>query len=247
MRIGELYYDEDRPTIDGDWIRGVLVLGRVSKNPADTDGTKKGISKVTRKFNIICESQALYSKFDGCEAHIGPHKMDGAYPDDAIMGSWHNPVTHVKGLRMDIKCRKIGEAYHPQAAALRDHVEHNRPFGGFSPLFDGDVDYASGEVTTVDAVSGIDWVPAAGSVKSIMESEADETFEARHVDHEKRLVDHETRIAECEMRMGKKIAEALAKQTDNGVGRAVPPPELPPGTKPAESAVAVDPFTFCRT
>ena len=177
MRIGEYWADEDRPTIDGDWIRGILVLGRQSKNPVDTDGSKRGSSKVTRKFNVICESKALYGKFDGTEAHIGPHRFDGSYPDDALMGTFHNAVSTSKGVRMDMKCRKIGEAYHPQCMALRDNIEHNRPFGGFSPLFDGNSDMTTGEVQSVDAVCSIDWVPNPGSVRSIMESEADEEAE----------------------------------------------------------------------
>jgi len=174
VRIGELWADEDRPTVDGEWVRGILILGRVSKNPADTNGAARGKSKVTRKFNRICESAALYGKFDGADAHIGPHKFDGAYPDDAKLGSFHNVTSTAKGLRADLKCRKIGETWHPQAAALRDNIEHNRPFGGFSPLFDGDVDPATGEVMTVDAVAGVDWVPNPGSLKSIVESETED-------------------------------------------------------------------------
>lgn len=265
MKIGELWQDDDRPVLDGDWVRGILVLGRVSKNPADTDGAIKGKSSVTRKFNKICESESLFIKFDKAPAHIGPHKFDGSYTDDDLMGTWHNPVSTTKGLRMDILCRKIGEAYHPQASALRDHIEHNRPFGGFSPLFDGDTDMVSGEVQTVDSVAGIDWVPLAGSVRSIVESEAAETFESRHAEHKKRLDDHETRIAECEARMGKQIAEAVAAEVKklseieaatkskvaeaaaevvsvSSGARTVPPPAVK-----TVQADRIDPFQFIRS
>lgn len=211
MRIGEYWADEEKPSIDGDWIRNVLVLGRNSVNPADTDGGRRGASKITRKFNLICESQALYSKFDKAPAHIGPHKFDGSYKADDLMGTWHNPVSSTKGLRMDILCRKIGESYHPQAIALRDHIQHDRAFGGFSPLFDGETNMATGEVQTVDNVCSIDWVPQPGSSKSIAEAASEpNTYEARHEEHERRLDDHETRIAECEARMGERIAEAVA-------------------------------------
>ena len=235
MRIGELWADEDRPTIDGDWIRGILVLGRQSRNPVDTDGSKRGTSRVTRKFNVICESQALYGKFDGTQAHIGPHKYDGSYPEDALMGTFHNPISTPKGVRMDLQCRKIGEAYHPQCAALRDNIEHNRPFGGFSPLFDGNSDMSTGEVQTVDAVCSIDWVPNPGSVRSIVESEAvaydaahelgelgakheqlkkeheelrekHEDLVAKHEEHEKQIGECRTMIGECHSRIGESEA-----------------------------------------
>ena len=186
MKIGELWADAEKPTIDGDWIRGILVLGRASKNPVDTDGGTRGKSKVTRKFNLVCESAALFGKFDGAAAHIGPHQYDGSYPDHARMGTFRNPTSTAKGVRMDLECRKIGESYHPQAAALRDNIQHDRPFGGFSPLFDGESDMASGEVLKVDAVASIDWVPSPASVRSIVEGESEaDPYEERFSGYEK--------------------------------------------------------------
>ena len=236
MKIGELWADSDKPTIDGDHIRGILILGRQSKNPADTDGAKRGTSKVTRKFNVICESAALYGKFEGAEAHIGPHQFTGDYPEHAKMGTFLNVVSTPKGLRADLLCRRIGETFHPQAAALRDNVEHDRPFGGFSPIFDGDVNAATGEVTSVERVAGVDWVPNPGSVRSIVEAEVEpDSLLAR-------------RIAECEAAFAKHVAECHApvkvaeSHTDaSGGARTVPPPE------PKKTAqTAVDPFTFVR-
>ena len=254
MLIGEYWADEQKPVIDGDWIRNVLVLGRESKNPADTDGKNRGKSKVTRKFNTICESEALYGKFDGCEAHVGPHKFDGNYPADALMGSWHNPRSVELGLRMDILCKKVGESYHPQAIALRDHIEHNRPFGGFSPLFSGDTDQVTGEVTTVDNVAGIDWVPSPGSVKSIVESEAmayehgKEMAEMR-AEHERFKEEHHRAIAECHSRIGechemirKHVAEcSMPKRVGESASRTEPIPEIK-----IEKQDKVDPFKFIR-
>lgn len=211
MRIGEYWANDEKPVIDGDYIRGLLILGRQSKNPADTDGSLRGTSKVSRKFNQICESPALYSKFDGAAARIGPHKFDGSYTEDESLGTFHNTISTPKGLRADLLCRKVGESYHPQAIALRDHIQHDRAFGGFSPLFDGQTDMSTGEVQTVDGVCSIDWVPQAASTKSIAESDVEETFESRHAEHTKRLDEHETRIAECEARMGARIAEAVAE------------------------------------
>ena len=245
MKIGELWADDERPTIDGDWIRGILVLGRASKNPADTDGPSRGKSKVTRKFNVICESAALYAKFDGAPAHIGPHQFDGAYPDDALMGTFHNPASTAKGLRMDLQCRKVGESYHPQALALRDNIEHSRPFGGFSPLFDGDTDQATGEVRTVEAVAGIDWVPNPGSVKSIVESSAGsyEDLLGRIAECDERYAKH---IAECDARYAKHIAECtapnVAESKSEGGARTVPPPS--PSVSVHKS---IDPFKFIRS
>lgn len=262
MRIGEYWANDEKPVIEGDFIRGLLILGRNSKNPADTEGSRKGTSKVSRKFNVICESQALYTKFDGTPAHIGPHKYDGAYTDAELMGSFHNIVSTAKGLRGDLLCRKIGESYHPQAIALRDHITHDRGFGGFSPLFDGETDMTTGEVQTVDGVCSIDWVPQAASTKSIAEEAAEETFESRHEEHEerleehgKRLDDHETRIAECEARMGAKIAEAvaeaLAKVQPKIAESIVEPHSGTAGTGPIPAvpvvaAQPIDPFSFIR-
>src|SRR5208282_916359 len=128
---------------------------------------------VTRKFSKICESAALFNKFDGAKAHVGPHKYDGNYPDADQIGTFHGPKSTPKGVRMDLLCRKIGESYHPQALALRDNIQNARPFGGFSPMFEGECDMASGEVTSVGSVMSIDWVANPSATKSIVESEAE--------------------------------------------------------------------------
>ena len=252
MKIGEYWASEEKPVIEGDYIRGLLILGRTSKNPADTDGGRRGTSTVTRKFNKICESETLYNKFDGVAAHIGPHKFDGSYTDDEWMGSFHNVVSTAKGLRADLLCRKVGEAYHPQAVALRDHIEHDRGFGGFSPLFDGDTDMSTGEVQTVDAVCSIDWVTQSASTKSISESEAmayehgKEVAELR-AEHEKAIAECNTRIGECHEALSRHIAEyhspkvAESKAEETGGVKTVPPP----APKPIAEAV-VDPYNFVR-
>ena len=228
MKIGELWADEERPTIDGDYVRGILVLGRVSKNPVDTDGGTRGTSTVTRKFSKICESAALFNRFDGAKAHVGPHKYDGNYPDADQIGTFHGPKSTPKGVRMDLLCRKIGESYHPQALALRDNIQNARPFGGFSPMFEGECDMTSGEVYSVGSVMSIDWVANPSATKSIVESEA-ETADWQALRNE---------VAELRAKMAQ-IAESMAPKPSGPRTVPIPLPINPIVEK-------IDPFQFVR-
>ena len=171
MRIGEYWAsDDEKPVVDGDTIRNLLVLGPVSVNAADAFRGKVGKLAVKRKFHHVIGEQS--SLFDGVEGHLGPHRFVGEYPTTDRLGKFVNPRATDKGLRMDL----IGESSLIQFQALKDHIEHDRPFGGFSPLMDGSVNLETGE-TTISAVKSIDWVPNSASVKSIAESEAEEEEE----------------------------------------------------------------------
>jgi hypothetical protein len=190
---------------------------------------------VKRKFHKVIGEQATL--FDGVEGHLGPHRFVGAYPDADKLGTFVNPRQTAKGLRMDL----IGEETAVQFLSLRDHINNNRPFGGFSPLMDGSVDRDTGE-TTISSVKSIDWVPQPASVKSIAESEA-VAYDAAHelgelgAKHEQLVKEHEelkgkhealgaeheetkkaigecrTLIGECHSRIGESEA-ALAKHVE---------------------------------
>lgn len=163
---------DEQPFIDGDYIRNVLVLGRESKNAWNAGTTSAGDPNgPRRKFNQLLSSAEEVAKFGGRDAFM-LHKPAPRNPVDNI-GVFENPRASDKGLRMDLCCRKIegSESFHPQAVALRDNVEHKRPFGGFSPRFDFTIDPSSGEVQTIIACESIDLVPQPASVRSAIESD----------------------------------------------------------------------------
>jgi hypothetical protein len=229
--IGEYWADDEKPIVDGDVIRNLLVLGPVSVNAADAFNGKTGRLAVKRKFHhVIGEQSAL---FDGVEGHLGPHRFVGEYPEADKLGKFVNPRKTDKGLRMDL----IGESSFVQFQALKDHINNNRPFGGFSPLMDGSVNPESGE-TTISAVKSIDWVPNAASVKSIAESEATaldtgigelgakhealktaheelkgkhEALSAEHEETKKQIGECRTMIGECHRRIGESMTEHETK------------------------------------
>lgn len=237
--IGEFWADDEKPIVDGNIIRNLLVLGPVSANAADAFNGSTGRLAVKRKFHKVIGEQATL--FDGVEGHLGPHRFVGAYPEADKLGTFVNPRQTAKGLRMDL----IGEESAVQFLSLRDHINNNRPFGGFSPLMDGRVDADTGE-TTISSVKSIDWVPQPASVKSIAESEAvaydaahelgelgakheqlkkeheelKGKHEALHGDHEetkKQIGECRTMIGECHSRIGESeaaIAELKEKKGD---------------------------------
>ena len=171
----EWVIDDEIPTIQGDYIENILVLGRESKNAwnatVNTPGDPKG---PRRKFNVLLAAAEEVAKFGDRPANI-LHKPLPRDDADKI-GEFDRPAVSPKGLRMRMLCRKLKnaagvESYHPQAAALRDNIEHRRPFGGFSPRFDFQIDPTTGEVQTIVAVESIDLVPMPASVRSALEDQ----------------------------------------------------------------------------
>ena len=226
--IGEYWADDEKPIVDGNVIRNLLVLGPVSTNVADAFNGSAGRLAVKRKFHKVIGEQATL--FDGVEGHLGPHRFVGAYPEIDKLGTFVNPRQTAKGLRMHL----VGEETCIQFQSLKDHINNNRPFGGFSPLMDGSVDPDTGE-TTIFSVKSIDWVPQPASVKSIAESEAvaydaahelgelgakheqlkkeheelrekHEALTAKHEEHEKQIGECRTMIGECHSRIGESEA-----------------------------------------
>ena len=198
----EYVVDEDRPTLDGEWIRNVLILGRESKNPFNATRTSPGDPTAPRrKFNLIINSAEEVAKFNDKPSYM-LHKP-APRKDDDLIGTFENPRAANKGLRMDFKCRKIAgtEEYVPQVVALRDNIAKKRPFGGFSPTFDFTVNPDNGEVQTIIACESIDLVPTPASVKSAVESDAldigtdlgslHEKHDALRKEHEELKKDHE--------------------------------------------------------
>jgi len=191
----EYVIDEDRPTLDGPYIRNILILGRESKNAFNSSRTASGDALAPRRrFNLIVDSAEEVAKFADRPAFI-LHKP--APRDDAdLLGAFENPRSTPKGIRADLKCRQIdgSEEYVPQCVALRDNVEHARPFGGFSPTFDFLVSPDDGEVQKILACESVDLVAQPASVKSAVESEAEEEKEPEYVEkaeHEALKGDHE--------------------------------------------------------
>jgi hypothetical protein len=191
--------------------------------------------------------QEEYQKFEGLPSYI-LHKASHSEADK--LGTFHNPTPTKKGLRMDLLCLKVNEEYHPQVIALRDNVTHNRPFGGFSPDFDIEVDMVTGAVESIMEARSIDLVAQPASVKSAVEEHTDqEEDDARYVkkeDLEKVLAAHEelkenhasllTRVAALECRMPVKAVEQVVEQVSEGKGvRTVPIPETAVKTVQSEN------------
>lgn len=196
---GSEYISGDEvPTIDGDYIRGVLVLGRESKNPWNATTTSGGDPKgPRRKFNRILSASEEIAKLAG-KAFI-LHKA-APRDDNDYIGDFENPRESMLGARADLKCRKINgsENFHPQAAALRDNIDKRRPFGGFSPRFDFTIDPSTGEVQSILACESIDLVPQPASVRSAVEEDS-----SQYVTREEHAK-LEERVRGCEMVMAKR-------------------------------------------
>lgn len=215
--VCEYWADEDKPVIDGDWIHNVLVLGKHSKNSADSTAYGAGTSKVKRSYDRICTVSEEYQKLDNRPSFI-LHKPQG-HPEQDLLGTFHNPAPCDKGIRMSFLCKKVGESYHPQVIALRDNIQHGRPFGGFSPLFDElQYDLTTGEVLTIGVVDSIDLVPNPATVKSAVEAEHTDQAEddERYVKKEdlvKLLSDHAALRNEHEsLRTAHKALEATCHE-----------------------------------
>lgn len=164
---------EESPEVSGDFVRGLLVLGRESKNPWNASVNSPGDTKgPRRKFNVLLSASEEVAKFADKPAYL----LHRPSPRDAAdnIGSFTNPRVTEKGLRMDLQLLRTAEGLHPQAAALKDNIERRRPFGGFSPRFDFQIDPTTGEVQTIVAVESIDLVPQPASVKSALEEETKE-------------------------------------------------------------------------
>ena len=224
----EYTVSDEAPYLDGDYIRNVLILGRVSKNSWNASRTSAGdTTGVRRKFNKIVDSVEEVTKLNRPSYIL--HKP---FPrmDDDLIGSFENARPADKGARGDFLCRKIAgtEQYHPQVVALRDNVEHKRPFGGFSPTFDFNIDPSDGEVQTILACESIDLVPQPASVKSAIEGEATPEYVTKE-EHEKLKTEHsalEERVKACECYMAsQKVAatEQVAEPTQRSA--VIPEPK----------------------
>jgi hypothetical protein len=166
---------EEAPEVQGDFIRGLLVLGRESKNAWNASTDSPGDSKgPRRKFNVLLSAQEELAKFADKPAYL-LHRPSPRDEADQI-GVFSKPRSTDKGLRMDLQLLHVNGAegsthLHPQGAALIDNIQHKRPFGGFSPRFDFQIDPTTGEVHTIVAVESIDLVPMPASVRSALEEE----------------------------------------------------------------------------
>jgi hypothetical protein len=149
-----------------------------------------------------------------------------------MIGTFCNARTSDKGIRADLVCLRGAEGLHPQAAALRDNIQHHRPFGGFSPRFDFTIDPVTGEVQTILAVESIDLVPQPASVKSALEGEPEFVTPAQ-------LAAIEARLAAVEARP---VAAVEAVKTP--AARSEPIPEPP---KPAIQTTAKNFAEFVRS
>ena len=221
----EYTLSDEGPSLDGDYIRNVLVLGRESKNAWNASVTGAGdTAGPRRKFNKILSASEEVAKFSGRPAYI-LHKAPPRKDDD-LLGTFDNPHPSDKGLRCDLLCRKVDgtESYHPQVIALRDNIAHKRPFGGFSPRFDFTVDPTTGELQTIIACESIDLVPQPASVKSAVEEEGGDTehvtreeHEALRTDHESLRTEHaalESRVKACECYMAGHRAAGSEQRSD---------------------------------
>ena len=183
----------DKPTIDGDYIRNLAILGPVSVNPDDP----KNPNSPKRNYRSIIGATEEVKKFTG-PSYVMHEKSLGRKRTDADkIGDFLNPRADADGImRADLLCRKMVvegvEAYHPQAAAIRDNIEHNRPFGGFSPTLDYQINTYTGEVKRIDQVESIDYVANPATVKSVVEEEenAEEEDESKPKDSEKEEKSH---------------------------------------------------------
>jgi hypothetical protein len=249
----EYTISEDGPTLDGDWIRGLLVMGLQSKNAwnAGKDNPTGDANGPRRNFAKVCAAKEEYVKLDGLPSYI-LHK--DSHPPEDKLGTFHNPQPSAKGLRMDLLCIKAAESYHPQIVALRDNIEHKRPFGGFSPNFDIEVDRITGAVEHILEAESIDLVPNPASVKSAVESEGEEKKEPEYVkreEHEALKAAHESlenqhsaldervKALECHYQAVKAAHEAEAVKAREsvadagGVRHETIPPVVPAGNPPA--------------
>ena len=114
---------DDSPSLDGDYIRNVLVLGLESKNAWNASRTGAGDpAGPRRKFHKVVSASEEIAKFAGKPAYI-LHKPSPRNADDLI-GTFDSPKSTDKGVRMDLLCRKVSgtESYHPQIVALRDAI-----------------------------------------------------------------------------------------------------------------------------
>lgn len=162
---------DESPEVQGDFIRGLLVLGRESKNAWNASVNSAGDAKgPRRKFNVLLSATEEVAKFAAKPAYM--LHMPSPRDDADKFGEFSSPRVTEKGLRMDLQLLRTAEGLHPQAAALKDNIERRRPFGGFSPRFDFQIDPTTGEVQTIVAVESIDLVPQPASVKSALESES---------------------------------------------------------------------------
>lgn len=220
----EYVIDDDRPTIDGDYIRGMLILGRESKNAFDASRTSIGtISGPRRKFNRVIDAVEEVAKFGDRPAYM-LHKPAPRIEHD-LLGTFENPRGTPKGLRADLKCRKMEgkEEFVPQAMALRDNVMHARPFGGFSPTFDFMVNPEDGEVVKILACESIDLVPQPATVRSAVESEEEPKPEPKE-EKKKEEPKDDKRIEALEERVKAVESVVSAFKKSGSEQRSDPPP-----------------------
>ena len=185
------YVVGSEPTVDGDYVRNLLILGPVSVNPDDP----KNPNSPKRNYRSIIGATEEVVKFNGRPSFVMHAKSLGRARTDADkIGDFLNARSTPDGIRADLLCRKMvvegKEVYHPQAAAIRDNIESNRPFGGFSPTLDYQINTYTGEVKRIDQVESIDYVANPATVRSVIEEEekeekAEEENEADENDAEK--------------------------------------------------------------
>ena len=230
--------DDETPTIQGDFIENLLVLGRESKNAWNASINGPGDPKgPRRKFNVLLSSSEEIAKFNDKPANM-LHRPAPRDPADKF-GEFDKARATDKGLRMRMRCLRFKNAvsgveeFHPQALALRDNIEHKRPFGGFSPRFDFQIDPTTGETQTVIGVESIDLVPQPATVRSALEEVATPP-----------VVSPDT-IAALEARI--KALEARPIQAAESHVRTVPPPEAAASARPVTVPVSSNFRDFIRS
>lgn len=200
------YVVGSEPTIDGDYIRNLLILGPVSVNPDDP----KNPNSPKRNYRSIIGATEEVAKFTGPSYVMHEKNLGRKRTEEDRIGDFISPRSTPDGIRADLLCRKLvtegKEGYHPQAAAIRDNIEHHRPFGGFSPTLDYQINTYTGEVKRIDQVESIDYVTNPATVRSVVEeeepkeevkdspakeSEKEEKAEVSKEEHEKLKGEHE--------------------------------------------------------
>ena len=213
----EYAVSEDVPTIDGDYIRNILVLGLESKNAWNASTTGAGDPNgPRRKFGKIVNASEELIKFNNKPAFVLHKPLPRR--DEDLLGTFDGARSSDKGARMDLLCRKMDgtEAYHPHIIALRDDITNKRPFGGFSPRFDFTIDPMTGETQTVIGVESIDLVTQPASVKSAVEGDSEPEGYATKEEH----LALEARVKACECYM----AASKTAGSEETQQRSDPPP-----------------------
>ncbi len=233
----EYTLSDEGPYLDGDYIRNILVLGNASKNAWNASRTSAGdVNGPRRKFNKLIHASEEIAKFNGRPAYM-LHKPAPRLDVDLI-GSFENAKPADKGLRMDLKCRKVegSEDYVPQIVALRDNVEHKRAFGGFSPTFDFTIDPSDGETQTILACESIDLVPQPASVKSAVESSAEPDEPEYALKAEHLALEERVKACECYMASQKTAgSEQVVPVVEKPAQRSAEPPAAKTVTTSAKS------------